>query len=112
MAAWHSDPEAAREYIRQHPEVLDSESKKPGAAVRDLSDWSPTVELLTTLVNEIRGYRADYAFVSAQGKGGRRKPDLLPGPRSALEAEIARQKQDRLAPMRRAFVPVPPVRKD
>lgn len=106
QAAWHADPDAAREYIRQHPELLDDQKDKPkGAPSRALDEWSPEVELLTTLVNEFRGYRADYAYVSASGKGSRKKPELVQGPRTALEVEIQRTKQDKHSPMKAALLP-------
>lgn len=105
QAAWHSDPEAAREHIRRNPELVNSDSTPTERPTRALNEWSPEVELLTALVNEIRGYRADYAYVSANGKGSRKKPDLVEGPRTALESELKKARQDRHSGIKAALLP-------
>lgn len=84
---------------------MQDEPDKHGKPTRSLDEWTPEVELLTVLINEIRGYRADYAYVSANGKGSRKKPELVQGPRTALEVELARAKQDKHRPLKMALVP-------
>lgn len=102
--AWHSDPEAAREYIRQHPEVLETRPRKASENRIPMDQWSPEVSILVSLLNEIKTLNANYVSVSSQGKK-KPKPEYVQGPKTALDREIEKARIDRLAVLRAALTP-------
>lgn len=90
QAAVNMDPEHAEMVIQAREQAKKSGAPDPGPPLPSLAIWSPEVDKLAQIIDELRGVQV--AIVRSQG-GKAKDPKPTPRPGNAMESARLRKRQ-------------------
>lgn len=68
---------------------VESDEKPAGPS---LTKWTPEVEMLARVVNELRILNAAFVMANSSGNAAKPKPEMLHGPTTALQRALAQRR--------------------